>query len=362
MGFASIGQRVMMRRPRWRLAELGLVWLALLAVIWAAGCGTTTDGPLGGSAAKANTAVFRLRAFAPWAAVNRPLPADPGLDAHSAAMVSQLNAGEHNADYVAEGTTVFAGLAAHRMTRIVCTEPGWVNCPLAGRRIPLDPRWKPSPGSDRAMVVIDYRRRKVYDLWHVVTDRDGRIAVSANGSIRVAWGGVTALDGSGQSRGATGSGLSHLYGMIRVYEARAAVDEGGCETEAHCALATSIPHAVHVATSMTCGTFRPPAVKSDGKASGSTCVPEGAHLFLDPRANCAFDRHKPIEEAVCFALKRYGAFITDTAGSPFAVGFEGASAGQPGGSGPSPYPAGGLEWDYYNMNGIPWRYLHVAAH
>jgi hypothetical protein len=64
-------------------------------------------------------------------------------------------------------------------------------------------------------------------------------------------------------------------------------------------------------------------------------------VFLDRGANCAFDPHQPIEEAVCFALKRYGAFATDTAGARFAVGFEGSSASQPGGSGPSPYAAGG---------------------
>jgi hypothetical protein len=84
-------------------------------------------------------------------------------------------------------------------------------------------------------------------------------------------------------------------------------------------------------------------------------------VFLDAGANCAFNRAEPIEEAVCFALKRYGAFVTDSAGSRFAIGFEGSSNGESGGSGPSPYAAGGLKWDYYDMKAIPWPDLRVAA-
>ena len=89
--------------------------------------------------------------------------------------------------------------------------------------------------------------------------------------------------------------------------------------------------------------------------------PLRARVFLDAGANCACDPTEPIEEAVCFALKRYGAFATDSSGSRFAIGFEGPSTGQPGGSGPSPYSAGGLPWDFYDMRSIPWSHLHVAG-
>jgi hypothetical protein len=352
-------------RRGWRCAaELSLASLAILVGLGAVGCAAKTHANerLGGPARTAQDAAFHLRPFASWAAVNRGLPAHPALDPRSAAMVHALNAGEHNADYVAEGTTVFDASPGHRLSHIVCTEREWERCPLANLEIAVDARWRPSPGTDRSMVVIDYGTGKVYDLWHIATNPNGTVALSPDSSIHVGWGGATPLNGSGQSPGATGSGLSHLYGMIRIYKAWSAVNDGGCRTQTHCALAHAIPHALHVATNMTCRTYRPPAVKSDGKGSGPSCVPEGAHLFLDATANCAFGSHEPIEEAVCFALKRYGAFVTDTASSRFAIGFEGVSAGEPGGSGPSPYHPGGLKWDYYDMKAIPWGHLHVTAH
>ena len=356
------------RRTRRWLAALSIAG-AVLAGLGGSGCGSTAPAqerrsqlPADSSVPTAEPAVLHLRAFATTAAVNRPLPADPALDPRSAAIASALNAGEHNADYLADGTTVFDAAAGDRVSRIVCTDDRRERCPLAGVQVSVNERWKPSPGSDRSMVVIDYPAHKAYDLWHVATGPGGTVALSADSSIRVGWGDMTALGGSGKSPGATGSGLSHLFGMIRVHEAWSAVNDGGCHTRSRCALASAIPHALHVATSATCRSFRSPAVTSDGTGNGSSCVPEGAHLFLDAKANCAFDPAEPIEEAVCFALQRYGAFVTDTGGSRFAVGFEGASAGEPGGSGPSPYKAGGLKWDYYDMSAIPWRYLEVTAH
>lgn len=295
------------------------------------------------------------------AAINVPMVAGAPLAPNSATVTALLDQGQHNADFVDYGTTVFdaaAGTGAHAIT---CTETSWGRCPLADQSIAVNPSWKPSSGSDHAMVVIDYSSRRVYDLWQVATHPDGTVALAGDGSVTVGWGDVTSLDGNGQSAGATGSGLSHLYGMVRIFEAQRAIASGGCDSQTDCALAGAIPHALHIGTDLTCSTYVAPAIKSDGTNSGSGCLPEGTHLFLDPNANCAFDRAQPIEEAVCFALKRYGAFMTDSAGSRFAIGFEGSSYGEPGGSGPSRYAAGGLKWDYYDMKGIPWLYLRVAA-
>lgn len=294
------------------------------------------------------------------AAVNQPLPSAPALDPNSAGIVTALNAGQHNADLDDYATHVFNAAAATWAVRIACTA-AWGTCPLTGVSVPVNPAWTPSPGSDHAMVVVDYATRHVYDLWDVSTTVGGAISLPGDGTMSIGWGDVTSLDGSGQSRGATGSGLSNLYGMIRVSEAQRAVTDGGCTTGSGCALATAIPHALHFASDMTCSTFRAPAVKSDGTNTSPDCIPEGARVFLDSGANCAFNPAKPIEEAVCFALERYGAFVTDSSGATFAIGFEGATSRLLGGSGPSPYAAGGLAWDYYDMHAIPWQDLHVAA-
>ncbi len=295
------------------------------------------------------------------AAINIPMAAGASPAPNTATVSALLAQGPHNADFSEYGTTVFDAAAGSGAHAITCTETSWGRCPLAGQSIAVNPSWKPSPGSDHAMVVIDYSSRRVYDLWSVATHPDGTVALTGDGSLSVGWGDVTSLDGDGQSAGATGSGLSHLYGMVRIFEARRAVTSGGCASQSDCALADAIPHALHIGTDLTCSTYMAPAIKSDGTKSGSGCLPEGAHVFLAPGANCAFDRAQPIEEAVCFALKRYGAFVTDSAGSRFAIGFEGSSNGEPGGSGPSPYGAGGLKWDYYDMKAIPWPDLRVAA-
>lgn len=295
------------------------------------------------------------------AALNQRLPSHPRLDPRSSGIVAALNAGQHNADFGQYGTTVFNAAEGASTVRIVCTQSGWGTCPVGGLDVVVRPDWRPSGGSDHAMVLVDYARRSVYDLWDVRTTAEGSIAISTASTLQIGWGGVTSLDGSGQSAGATGSGLSHLYGMVRIFEAEKAVADGGCDVAPGCALATAIPHALQFASDITCAMHRAPAVKSDGHSSSPDCIPEGARVFLAAGANCAFDAHEPIEEAVCFALKRYGAFATDTAGSRFALGFEGSSSGQSGGSGRAPYAAGGLAWDYYDLSEIPWNHLHVFA-
>lgn len=284
-------------------------------------------------------------------------PAPTSHDVHSSAIVSTLNSGHHTASLEEFATTVFDA-SKGTLRRVACTQP-WGTCPLT--RVPVNAAWKPSKGSDGAMVVVDYKSRTVFDFWQVARNADGTVKVGRDGVVRTGWGGVSSLDGTGASPGATGSNLSHIFGMIRVHEVRAAVSAGGCRTEKGCDLASAIPHKLHFASSQTCSSYRSPATKSDGRSSGATCVPMGSVVYLRSDANCAFAPARPIEEAVCFALKKYGAVTTDSSGSQMSIGFEGQSAGQPGGSGIAPYRAGGLRWDYYDMKHLPWQKLVVAA-
>jgi hypothetical protein len=194
------------------------------------------------------------------------------------------------------------------------------------------------------MVVVDRANLKLYDLRQAATTSLGTIAVSC-GTLSKSCGGVTSLEGNGKNPGATGSNLSHLFGMVRMFEMGNAPSSP----------ATAIQHALHFSSSFTCSTFRYPATKSDGFTSGF-CIPEGARVFLDSSANCA--AVTPVgSEAVCYALQRYGAYDTDTGGSPFAMGFEGDGNNDI----PSVYSNVGFGGDYYDMKSIPWSHLHVAA-
>ncbi|MGN6373402.1 MAG: hypothetical protein ACTHM1_10520, partial [Solirubrobacteraceae bacterium] len=275
--------------------------------------------------------------------MNQPLPASPTIDPGSAGIVANLNSGAHNASFSEFGTTVQDTANANITVKLHCTE-AWGTCSFEGKTLAVNSSWRPSWASDAAIVVIDRSARKVYDFWRVATTSSGTIATSG-GTLSTAWGGVTSLDGNGQNSGATGSNLSHMFGMVRMFEmAKAPVSP-----------ATAIPHALHFSSQYTCPTFRYPATKSDGSTSGS-CIPEGARVFLDSSANCAAVTPAG-SEAVCYALQRYGAYDTDTGGSPFSMGFEGDGNKDV----PAVYANAGFTADYFNMANIPWSHLHVAV-
>lgn len=275
--------------------------------------------------------------------MNQPLPVSPAIDPNSAGIIANLNSGSHNASFSEYGTTVQDTANANTTVKLHCTE-AWGTCSLEGKTLAVNSSWRPSWASDGAIVVVDRSARKVYDFWRVATSSSGTIGISG-GTLSTAWGGVTSLDGNGQNSGATGSNLSHLFGMVRTFEM----------AKAPTSPATAIPHALHFSSQFTCPSFRYPATKSDGSTSGS-CIPEGARVFLDSSANCA--AVTPVgSEAVCYALQRYGAYDTDTGGSPFSMGFEGDGLKDV----PAVYSNAGFTADYFNMSGIPWSHLHVAA-
>jgi hypothetical protein len=286
---------------------------------------------------------FCLEGQAAPSPMNQPLPANPTIDPNSGAIVANLNSGQHNADISEFGTTVNDTANANTTVTLHCTEP-WGTCSLEGQQVAVNTSWRPSWGSDAAMTIVDRSARKVYDLWQVATTSSGTINIS-NGTLSTSWGGMTSLDGNGQNDGATGSNLSHLFGMVRMFEIANATSSPS----------TAIGHALQFSSSFTCSTYRYPATKSDG-GSSANCIPEGARVFLDSSADCASVTPAGAE-AVCYALQKYGAYNNDSGGSPFAMGFEGDGVNDV----PPVYSNVGIAWDYYDMSNIPWSHLHVAA-
>lgn len=170
--------------------------------------------------------------------------------------------------------------------------------------------------------------------------------VNSDGTVSTGWGRIADLDGNGQ---ASGSSLSDLFGLVRVFEMERAASDP----------ANAIQHALALKSRYACSTWRYPAPQSNGSFSGAGCIPVGSRVFLDSSADCSTVSSVG-EKAVCHALRKYGAYVIGTAGSAFNIVFEAPSTGQPGGSGPNPYPGVGFPWDYYDMVNIPWSKLKVA--
>jgi hypothetical protein len=285
-----------------------------------------------------------VRPFAQDAPMNLLLPNSPPLHPNSAAIVANLNSANWHGAKFRDGIPVFDGGAGTPRT-IVCSAV-WGTCPLSQQPVPIHASWKPTFGS---LSVIDYTNRKVYDFYEVATNLDGTVKINSDGTVTTTWGGVTSLDGDGQSPGATGSNLPHLFGIVRVFEmARAASDP-----------VNAVQHALAFGSMYVCPTYRYPATKSSGSSTSAGCIPMGSRVFLDSSANCS--TVSPVgERAICYALQKYGAYATGRTGDTFKLGLEIPTDGQPGGSAPDPYTGAGLG-DDYGLKSIPWDRLKVAA-
>jgi hypothetical protein len=274
---------------------------------------------------------------------NSPPPVDP----NSAAMIANLNSSLHKAHLYEFGRTVYDASAATATRTIVCTKT-WGTCGLT--QAPINPGWKAPSGSEGAMVVIDSVNRKIYHFYQLVTNPDGTVKINADGTVTTGWGDVSDLDGNGQVRALGGSNLSYMFGTVRVFEmARAAADPQN-----------AIQHALAFSSQYTCDTWRYPATKSNGTSTVASCIPVGSRVFLDSTADCS--TVSPVgEKAICYALKKYGAYAIGTGGLVFGLKFEVPTYGQPGGSGADPYPGVGITADGYDLSHIPWAKLKVAA-
>ena len=171
-----------------------------------------------------------------------------------------------------------------------------------------------------------------YDFW--------RAQQNSPTSWTTAWGTRFSMTGSGTGGGADGAGVPLLAGLPRLWE----METG------------EIHHALAFFTENTCSSYRYPASKSDGHGSGSSCIPEGARIQLDPSVNVNdIPGITPGEKIVARALQVYGAYCKDTGGAKLGFGFQDPI------DKPNPYPSLGFSNDYYDMPHIPWGDLRVLA-
>lgn len=291
---------------------------------------TTTTPPAGSNA----TAAVPFAASSPF---RTAIPTAAAIDPKSAAMVARASRnGQAYANLIQFAVPIYPASSSTPKYTLTCTITSWGSCPFNGLQVPIPNGAVPSPGSDGAMVVISPDSNRIYEFWQ---------AKKSLSQWTTSWGAVNALDGSGWGGAATGSGASRLGGVIRVDEIRQGV----------------IPHALALQIDNACsGTYRAPALKTDGNSTRSDCIPEGARLRLDPSLNLASLTLTPAERAVAQALQTYGGYVMDIGGSPLSLSFErDTSAGAT--SIGTVYQQAGLRWDYDGMPGIPWSRLQVLA-
>ena len=267
----------------------------------------------------------------PW---RQRIPPNPMIDPNSAAMIAAVQPRPALASNLVEfGIPIYRASADDPTYALNCTQADWGVCPLAGWEVMIPDGAAPHVGSDHALVTVDERRGLVFELWQATKSGDQWSA---------SWGGVNNLDGSGWGGAGTGSGASRLAGVIRLSEIAAG----------------DIPHALALQTNNACGTFRPPALVSDGKSTRADCIPQGARLQLDPALDLSELDLTPGELAVATAMQRYGGYVMDSGGAPLSASFELDTHAAPGTVGAT-YEAAGFRWDYDAMEHVPWEMLRV---
>lgn len=220
---------------------------------------------------------------------------------------------------------------------VACTQP-WGSCELSRHEVPIPPDAAPNAGSDGQMVIVDPSSGLIYEFWQAHR--------SPTGAWKSSWGDISSLGGPGNADvygnpASTGSGMSVLAGTITLSD-----------------LASGhIDHALSFSSSVTCPTFVPPAVGSDGVTPPPNCLPEGSRLRLDPSLNLAtIPAITPLELMVGRALQVYGAICKDTGGASMAFTFQAPLPSA------NPYPALGVPFDYWNLPHLPWDKLHITPY
>ena len=218
-----------------------------------------------------------------------------------------------------------------------------------GVPIPSDAR--PANGTDGHMTIYQPSSDTLWEFWRAVKKPDGWHA-SWGGAMRdvsrnpgyytnAAW--PTLAEWEGWNWGSTATSLPMIAGTIMMDELRRGrIDH---------ALALDIPDAC-------AQTFSWPAQRTDGGLTTPDCLPEGAHLRLDPRLDLSTLALPRVTRILAEAAQRYGMIVRDKTNHAF-----GFYAEDPTRTGTEPYwgPDGlydGLApWDF--LPKFPWDRLQL---
>ena len=235
----------------------------------------------------------------PW---NKPIGSNPVYDANSSTYVGLLG-GTFGSDptqftmalYYVDSNTPLKKVTLSGVYSDVQNDTS-INKGAKSITIPIPDGAKPANGSDAQFIMWN---RSTGDEWGfngVVANADGSYSVKNGYHYNTNW------DGSPPSGfGSRGAGVPYLTGLIRPCE----IAQG------------HIDHAIAFAFDTPSSSFVFPATKSDG--SGSTEMPEGARLQLDPSLTDAQIKAWGCTGScliIAHALQTYGMIVIDKSGHP----------------------------------------------
>lgn len=218
--------------------------------------------------------------------------------------------------------------------------------------VPIPANAVPAPGTDSSLAIYQpstdrtwefWRARRAVDGWHA---RYGgamqNVSTNPGAYDSNSWPGV---DGSRQwAWGSTASSLPVVAGTITVDDLRSG----------------HIRHALAAAAPQACaGVFSRPAQRTDGLSSAPDCLPEGAHLRLDPSLDVAHMGLPAITRMLAEAAQQYGIVIRDTTtNGPLVLYAEDpAPFGYDPYGGPNGLFGGVAPWNF--MPKFPWSHLQL---
>jgi len=309
----------------------------------------------------ATTAKQPLRLFAPTSVWNAPVghgALDPSSKRRMRALVAEVEREIHGGTgpWISdvESSTPFYVVPAHQRRVFVKLDTGSWGAELQqalARGVPIPRTARAGAGPDEHLSVYQPATDTLWEFWKAVRRSDGwhaswggvmeHVSSSPGYFTGTSYPGLTAP--SGWNWGASATSLPVIGGTVRISELRAGVVRH--------ALALAIPEAC--ARVFTC-----PAQRTDGFSRARNCLPEGAHLRLDPRLDLSKLQLPRVTRILAEAAQRYGIIVRDV--SHHSVGFY---AEDPTRTGRNPYlGAHGLydglrPWSFLPQ--FPWSHLQL---
>jgi hypothetical protein len=303
-----------------------------------------------------------VRLFAPDSVWNAPLaanaPLDPTSPARSAAFVAQVRSEIQQAigPWISEASystpLYIAGPSEPRVHVKLDTGPWGASLQsVLAEGVPIPAGARPAPGTDGHMTVYQPATDTLWEFWRASEQADGWHAAWGGAMRSVssspgyysndAWLGLPA--GNGWNWGSTASSLPVIAGTVTIEELRRG----------------RIDHALALAVPTPCkDMFSWPAQRTDGTSTAPDCMPEGAHLRLDPALDLSTLELPPITRMLAEAAQRYGMIVRDRTGT--ATGFfaeDPARTGADPYNGPNGFYGGKRPWKFLPQ--FPWAHVQL---
>jgi hypothetical protein len=220
--------------------------------------------------------------------------------------------------------------------------------------VPIPPGAQPESDSDEELSVWQPSTDKLWEFFHMQLLSDGWHATWGGAMNNVAqspgYYNPNSWPGASNGWGATASSLPEAAGVITMAD----IQQGQIDH----ALAVNLPYPCQTIYSW-------PAQRTDGAGTASNCIPEGAHLRLNPTLNIPALHLPKFVQMMAQAAQTYGIIVRDQ--TKWSIGFwiqTPASAGtsdpfyNSSGDPTTSGPFGGM-WPNQLMSYFPWSSLQV---